>query len=96
MNIKQWPSWTSDISAEAIELPAGTYFLEIDRYRGDDGVYSFQIADPISITKTSIKLSDSSYIYDGYAKTPDVIVTHNGSTLTNSRSYTVSDRKSVV
>lgn len=90
VNIKQWPSWTSDISAEAIELPAGTYFLEIDRYRGDDGVYSFQIADPISITKTSIKLSDSSYIYDGYAKTPDVIVTHNGSTLTNSRSYTVS------
>ena len=89
VSIKQW-RWTSDISGEAIELPAGTYFFKIDRDQWYAGAYSFQIADPISITKTSIKLSDSSYIYDGYAKTPDVIVTHNGSTLTNSRSYTVS------
>lgn len=80
-----------NINDEVVELTAGTYFLRLERHSfGSGGVYSFQIADPISIAKTSIKLSDSSYTYDGYAKTPSVTITYNGSTLTNSRSYTVS------
>ena len=88
VSVKEWR--VSDIGGDAIELPAGTYFFKIERKQWYAGAYSFQIADPIPIAKTSIKLSESTYTFDGYAKTPSVTVTYNGSTLVNSRNYTVS------
>ena len=42
------------------------------------------------LTKAKIKLSTSSYTWNGKAKTPKVIVTFNGKTLKNKTDYTVS------
>ncbi|NBJ66858.1 fibronectin type III domain-containing protein [Adlercreutzia caecimuris] len=87
--VKQYSwSYRTSLDGEVVEFSPGTYYFEIDGY--DPFLYSFQIASPIPMAATSIKLSDSSYTYDGYAKTPDVAVAYNGSMLRNSRNYTVS------
>lgn len=83
-------SWSgrSSIDGEAVEFSPGTHYIEIDGY--NPLVYSLQIASPIPMSATSIKLSNSSYTYDGYMKTPGVTVAHNGSNLSTFRSYSVS------
>lgn len=77
------------IDGEVVEFSPGTYYIELVG-ASSPFVYSLQIASPIPMSATSIKLSNSSYTYDGYAKTPGVTVAHNGSNLSTFRSYSVS------
>lgn len=61
------------------------------KYEYYSDAYQFNIS-PVRtpLSSTSIKLSATSYTYDGKAKTPSVTVTYAGKTLTKGTDYTVS------
>ena len=70
----------------------GTYKVTVKMKGNYSGTktLSFKIK-PISITKCSVKLSATSYTYNGKVKTPSVVVKNaNGTTLTKNTHYTLS------
>lgn len=58
------------------------WYFDADNYPAAEG--------KTAISKATAKLSTQNYTYDGYAKTPKVTLTYNGSTLTEGTHYTVS------
>ena len=79
---------------------AGTYKVTVKMKGNYSGTktLTFKIK-PIDISKCTVKLSKTSYYYDGATKTPSVVVKNaNGTTLTKNTHYTVtyaSGRKNV-
>ncbi len=86
------------VSYESGRKNAGTYDVTITMkgHYGGTKTLSYKIK-PIDISKCTVKLSNTSYTYNGKAKTPSVTVKNEtGTTLTKDTHYTVSypsDRK---
>lgn len=90
VEIKSW-SYASGINGEVIGLTAGTYYISIGSSYGSGCYsYSFQLADPLPISKASVKLSQTKYTYTGRAIRPGVTVTYGGKRLVAGQDYTVS------
>lgn len=83
-----WFGWTKPFYKVTDVLPKGTYYLEVAS-GNKGGIYSVQIADPIPLSQTAIKLSATSYTYSGRENRPGVTVSYGGSTVPSWNKYDV-------
>ncbi len=79
-----------------IDMP-GDYYVRCKAEQGKDQlIYEKSVhVEGIAINNADVKLSQSSYVADGAAKTPDVTVVLDGLTLTKGTDYVVTYRNNV-
>ena len=87
-----WEFGVVDFSIGNRELTAGeTYYAIFLTYdTSDDWNFTISFTGKNAISDATVKLSKSSYTYDGTAKKPAVTVKYDGATLTKGTDYTVS------
>lgn len=90
VKLKSWVTMSA-INGEPIELAAGTYYVSVGAFLNNDGyAYSFQLADPLPLSKVSVRLSQTKYDYAGRAFQPVVSAFYGGTRLVSGTDYTVS------